>query len=178
VSPPKKKRGRETTGDMVRSLGLVMVVVVALWFFAQPPDSDARAIRVIDPAPQVQVWTSSVKDAPVPRGLPDGWRATAAYYDPDPDRLRLAQVTPDGEYAEFAASTGPASEVVPELTGPAASRGPVDVDGVDWESYAQEDGSLSLVRTFGEVTVVVGTLRATASMKELAVLAGSVTTAG
>ena len=35
---------------MVRSLGLVMLIVVPIWFLAQPPDSDEQAIRVVDPS--------------------------------------------------------------------------------------------------------------------------------
>jgi hypothetical protein len=179
AQPPesaKNKRGRETTGDMVRSLGLVLLVVVMVWFFGQAPDSDEkRGVRVIDPAPRAELWTSAVPGAPVPAGLPQGWRPTAAYFDRDPERLRIAHVTPDGAYAEFAASTGPAAEFVPQVAGTDAATDEVEVDGEPWALHVQEDGSRSLVRAFGGVTVVVGTLRATASLEELTTLAASVT---
>ena len=180
VTPPapesgKKKRGRESAGDMIRSLGVVLLIVVAVWFFAQPPDSDEkRGVRVVDPAPQVQQWTSAVPGAPAPRALPEGWRTNHAYYDPDPDRLRIGNVTPRDTYAEFAASTAPAEDYVPEITGAKAKSETIDVDGEPWDLWVQGDGSRSLVREFGGVTVVVGTLRATASLDELTVLAGSV----
>lgn len=171
----KKKRGREAASDMIRSLGLLMIVVVAVWFFAQPPESDEKAgVREIDPAPQAQQWTTAVPGAPLPEDLPDGWRPTAAYYDPAPDRLRIPHVTPSDTYAEFAASTAPAQEFVPEITGADGSTETVDVDGEPWELWVQDDGSRSLVRAFDDVTVVVGTLRATASLEDLTTFAGSV----
>lgn len=181
TAPPsgKKKRGRESAGDMIRSLGIVLIIVVAVWFFAQPPKSDEKAgVREIDPAPQAQQWTTAVPGAPVPQDLPEGWRPTAAYYDPAPDRLRIPHVTPSGTYAEFAASTAPAQEFVPEITGAQGSTETVEVDGEPWELWVQDDGSRSLVRAFGDVVVVVGTLRATASLDELTTFADGVATSG
>ena len=170
----KRKRGRETAADMIRSLGVVLVIVVALWFLAQPPDSDEASIRVVDPAPDVAAWTSAVPGAPVPTGLPEQWRPTSSRYERGPDRISIGNVTPSDQYAEFAASTGDAAECVADLTGRAPRTGTVDVDGVPWDAYTETDGSLSLVRAFGDVTVVVGTLRATASAEELSVLAAAV----
>lgn len=159
---------------MIRSLGVVMVLVLALWFFAQPPSSDEAAIRPVDPAADVAAWTSAVPGAPALAPLPGGWRPTSSRLERGPESLRIGHVTPADQYAEFAASTGPAEEVVAELTGQAPRTGTVDVAGVAWESYEQADGSISLVRAFDGVTVVVGTLRSTASIEELSVLAGVV----
>lgn len=179
-APPetaKQKRGRETAGDMIRSLGLVMLVVVAVWFLAKPPASDERrGVRVIDPAPQTQSWTTAVPGAPVVGELPEGWRPTVAAYDPAPDRLRVGHVTPEGRYAEFAASTQTRDDFLPEITGAQGSSDTVEVDGEQWELHVEDEVSRSLVRTFDGVTVVVGTLRATASLDELTVLAASVST--
>jgi hypothetical protein len=77
----KRRHGRETAADMIRSLGLVMVLVLVLWFFAQPPGSDEASIRVVDPAPDVAAWTAAVAGAPVPVGLPPAWRPTSSRYE-------------------------------------------------------------------------------------------------
>ena len=174
--PPsgKRKRGRETAADMIRSLGVVLVIVIALWFLAQPPDSDEAAIRVVDPAPDVAAWTSAVPGAPVPTGLPEQWRPTSSRYERGPDRLSIGHVTPSDQYAEFAAGSRVGPEFVADLTGKAPRTGTVDVEGVPWDVHTAADGSMSLVRAFGDVTVVVGTLRATASAEELSVLATAV----
>jgi hypothetical protein len=170
--PAKKKRGRESAGDMFRSLGVVMVLVLLMWFLAQPPDSDEQELRTVDPSPDVAAFTADVPAAPVPTGLPASWRSTSSTLGAG--SLRIGWVTPDGEYAEYAASTQPAEELLPDVTGAKAERvEPLQVDGQSWEQYREADGSVSLVRAYGPALVVVGTRRGTADVAELEVLAGS-----
>ena len=172
---PKKKRGRETAIDMVRSLGLCMLVVVPIWYLAQPPDSAEQRVRTVDQAPEVQAWEAGVERAPVPESLPQDWQPTVAQGVPQPTGLRLGWNTPSGGYAEFSATTGPAGPFVEVTTGAKEPSGTVDVDGTAWQRYEEpDDGSVSLVRTTGDVTVVVGTSRSSATDDELQTLAESV----
>ena len=174
-APAKKKRGRETAGDMLRSLAVVMVLVVMMWFLAQPPDDDEQALRTVDPAGDVAAFTADVPEAPVPTGLPEQWRSTSSTLEAG--GLRIGYVTPEGEYAEYAASTRPAEEFLPAITGEKASQGePLQVAGESWEQYRESDGSVSLVRSYGSASVVVGSTRATADLAELRVLAESLRT--
>lgn len=177
VQPPKKsKRGRETALDMVRSLGLVVLVIVPVWFLAQPPESDEAELREVDPTSAITSFSRDVPAAPVPGELPEGWRATSADYSGAPAGLRVGWVTPEQEYAEYAAATGDPDEVVRELVGPDAERlEPLTLDGATWEQHREADGSLSFSRSYDAVTVVVGTLRATADRDELVVLLRSLT---
>ena len=173
----KKKRGRETAGDMVRSLGLVMAGVVVVFFFAQPPDSDTERIRPVDAAGDIRAFRADAPAAAAPGGLPDRWVSTVSSLTGEPRALRIGYNTPTGAYAEYAASSAPSAQVVEDLTGRGERLDPVDVGGATWEQYRDGDGSLSLVRAYGAVTVVVGTLRATAPLSELRVLAGSLSVA-
>ena len=173
----KKKRGRETAGDMVRSLGLVMAGVVVVFFFAQPPDSDTERIRPVDATGDIRAFRADAPATAAPGGLPDRWVSTVSSLTGEPRALRIGYNTPTGAYAEYAASTAPAAQVVEDLTGRGERLDPVDVGGATWEQYRDGDGSLSLVRAYGAVTVVVGTLRATAPLSELRVLAGSLSVA-
>ena len=168
-----KKRGRETAADMLRSLAVVLVLVVLMWFLAQPPDSDEQPIRVVDPTADVAAFGATVPAAPVPTGLPETWRPTSSTLLSDPDALRIGYVTAEGEYAEYAASTAPAQEFLPDITGKGEQLAPREVAGQTWERYEAADGSVSLVREYGSVLVVVGTTRATAELAELEVLAAS-----
>lgn len=171
-APVAKKRGRETAGDMLRSLAVVLVLVVGMWFLAQPPDSDEQEVRVVDPAPDITAFTADVPSAPVPAGLPDAWRATSSTVTPD--ALRIGYVTPQRQYAEYAASTAAPAEFVRDTAGARARRiEPREVAGQTWEQYREPDGSLSLVRSDGPVVLVVGSRRASATLAELEVLAGS-----
>ena len=177
AATPKKKRGRETALDMVRSLAVVFALVVPIWFLAQAPDSDEAEIRVVDPAQAVAAFAADVPSAPVPGSLPSGWRATSSTYEGAAGTLRVGWVTPEGQYAEYAASTGPREEFLEQIAGDDVERlEPVLVDGRPWQQLRQEDGSLSLTRSFGDATVVVGSQRATAGLAELEVLLGSLAT--
>ena len=173
-APPQRKHGRETAADMLRSLALIMLLVVPMWFLAQPPDSDEQRVRVVDPAGDVAAFRAEVPQAPVPPALPEEWQPTSSTLQVDPDALRIGYVTPDGEYAEYAASTDERPELLAELTGEkAAQLDPVQVDGASWQQYRDGDGSLSLVRSYGPAVVVVGSLRSTAQLAELQALAAS-----
>jgi hypothetical protein len=169
-----KKRGREGALDMVRSLGLCLLLVVPIWFLAQPPKEAEQRVRVVDQAPEIAAWQASADPAPTPRGVPADWQATVAQGVRSPVGLRLGWVTAPDRYVEFAASSGASGSYVEELTGVAQPDGTVDVDGTPWQRYVEPDGSVSLVRTGGGATVVVGTLRSTATEDELMALARSV----
>lgn len=173
---PKKKRGRETAADMVRSLGLVVLVIIPVWFFAKAPPGDEAAIRVVDPTGPISAFATDVPQAPVPQGLPERWRATSATYSGANRTLRVGYVTPEEQYAEYTASTGSRQDFVEAAVGEGAEPAePVLVDGVEWEQRVEADGSRSFFSSYGPVTVVVGTTRATASLEELRVLLGSLT---
>jgi hypothetical protein len=161
---------------MIRSLGLVLLVVVPIWFLAQPPASDEAELRVVDPTADIRAFADEVPQAPVPGVLSERWRATSSTYLAGQQSLRVGYVTPDEQYAEYAASTAPAQEFLETVVGEDAERlAPVRIDGTSWDRYRDEDGSLSLARSYGGVTVVVGTHRATAQPAELEVLLRSLT---
>jgi hypothetical protein len=172
----KRKRGRETATDMVRSLGLVFLVVVPIWFFAQAPDSDEAELREVDPSGSVAAFAADVPDVPVPGRLPAGWRATVSSYSGQDTALRVGWVTPQEQYAEYSASQAERADFLEQAVGEQVEQlPPVTVDGVPWEQVREPDGSLSLTRSYGPTTVVVGTKRATATLAELEVLLRALT---
>lgn len=171
----KEKRSRQSAGDMVRSLGLVLLLVGVVFFFAQPPHSDAKKIRVVDPTSDVKAFADAAPDGALPRTMPAGWRATVSSFDPDTQQLRIGWVTPAGSYAEYAAAVHAAPVFVGDITDRASRAGTVDIGGTSWQEY-RKDKAISLVRDFGTSTVVLGTVRDTASLDELRVLALGLTT--
>ena len=173
----KRKRGRETAGDMLRSMALVLGLVIMVWFFARPPASDERQVRPVDPASDITAFRAKEPAVAVPGAVPGSWVTTVSTLAGDPRSLRIGYVTPDERYLEYAATTAPRADAVSEFTGDARRLTQVDIDGVAWEQYREADGSLSLVRAYGPVTVVVGTRRATATLTELQALARSLSVA-
>jgi len=165
----KRQRGRESVGDMVRSLGLVMLIVVPIWFFAQPPDSDEQSLRVVDPSQDIGLLQRASPGVPVPGALPEGWRTTSSTLDPQD--LRIGYVTPSGEYAEYAASARP--EFLTEITGGGEEVGTLPVGGQSWRQYDDGDEHTTLVRDAGGRTVAVGGVRETTTLAELEALAAA-----
>lgn len=171
-APPKKKRGRETAADMVRSIGLILLIVVPVWFLAQPPDSDVKSVRVVDTAADVASFRQAAPQVPVPGALPADWRATSSTLEPG--SLRIGWVTPTDEFAEYSASTGPADAFLADATGRGSEVGTFVVDGTTWRQFSDADGHTSLVQSVGGGTVVVGGVRETTTLEELRVLAAAV----
>ena len=167
----KQQRGRESAGDMIRSLTLVLGIVVAVFFLAQAPRGDKKALRVVDPSSDVQAFDRATPGGAVPRTMPAGWKTTVSSYEQETGLLRIGWVTPKGEYAEYAAQPSPAGTFLSDITGKAERVGTVDVGGTSWTEYRKDD-AISLVRSYGTTTVVIGTLRDTASLDELRVVAG------
>ena len=172
AAPAKSRRGRETALDMFRSIGLIMLIVIPIWFLAQPPGSDAKKIRVVDPTADIRAYTQAAPGVPVPGALPTGWRATSSTLEPG--ALRIGWVTPAGQYAEYDSSTAPAGQFLPEATGQGRQVGTFRIAGVDWQQYSDGDGHTSLVQQRAGGTVVVGGLRETSTLEELRALAASV----
>jgi hypothetical protein len=169
---PKKKRGRESALDMVRSLGLCLLVVIPIWYLAQPPDEAEQRLRVVDQRPVVEAWRDAVEGAPAPQPPPADWQPTVGTNVPQPAGVRLGWNTPSGGYTEFAASTGARQAFLEDATGGQADGRSVEVDGTAWQRWVDEDdGSVSLVRVEGDVTVVVGTRRSSVPEDELLELA-------
>jgi hypothetical protein len=172
VSPPvpsrKPKRGRENVLDMVRSLAVVFLLVLPLWFFGQSSPSDSKRIRPVDPTEAFQAFVQD-SHGPVPSGKPASWVTNVRAYDGSV--LRVGYVLGD-HYLEYSGAVG--TSFLDAATGKAKQVGTVDVAGTSWQDYRSADGHESLVRTVGRVTVLVGGVRENASLAELKTLAALV----
>jgi hypothetical protein len=161
------KRGRETALDMIRTLGIILVVVLPLWYFGQASNSDKARIRAVDATAALQAFHAETR-APVPT-TPAGWTVTVARGDVG--QVRVGYVIGE-HYTEFIGGSGPT--FLEDITGKATDRGPLSVGGVVWRDYLNAEGKESLVRTVGKVTVVVGGIRENVTQPELRTLAATV----
>jgi hypothetical protein len=166
-TPAKNRRGRETALDMVRSLGVVFLLVLPLWFFGQASPSDGKRIRAVDPTEVLQAFVQDTR-GPVPT-TPASWTVNVARYDGG--TARIGYVLGD-HYTEFAGARG--ASFLEQEAGKGKVVGAVDVGGVTWQDYRANDGHESLLRTVGQVTVLVGGVRGTSTLDELKTLAATV----
>src|SRR5688572_18080600 len=117
-----KQRGRESAGDMIRSLGLVLAIVLVVFLLARTPKSNEQRLRVVDPSGDVRAFSQLAPQVPVPGALP-GWQATVTDYEHEDKVLRVGWVTPKGEYAEYAAAAAPGESFLREFAGDGAQDG-------------------------------------------------------
>lgn len=154
-------RMRQTVGDMVRSLAIVLAVVGVLLLITWRPQPDP--VREVDIAPVLEVARSQ---APFPVLVPvgmDGYRPTSARWEPtqasgDIPAWHVGYVTSQTQYVQVSQAAITADAFIAEQTGSAVLAGQVLIDGVPWQQLASNDG-MSLVRIDGGVaTIVTGTV--------------------
>jgi len=156
-----------STGDMVRSLVVILIPVIAItYFFTRTPDGPT--IRPLDWTP---VLAQAREQAPypvlAPRAVPETWRATKVTWvpqgraylngDPSPRNLwELGFLDADDTYVELVQGDLEARTLVDDKTRDGLPDGTSDVAGETWERRTSEDErTRSLVRTTEGVTAVV-----------------------
>ena len=168
-----KKRGTEVVSDMLRSLALVIVVIVPLWFLL--PHHSSQHVTVIDYSTELS-QARRVADHPVvaPAGLPATWRATSVSStggSGKPIVFHLGYVTPAGEYASVEESDGAVGPYLLSFVGKTPQTlDSVRVGSASWQQVRATNGRLVLVSTATPMTVLV---TGTAKLPELALLAAS-----
>ena len=164
----QKKRGRETTLDMVRTLAVVFAVVIPLWFFGQASPGDSKSIRPVDPTEAYAAFAADTH-GPTLASTPAGWTCNFRGYSED-RVLRVGYVRGDS-YLEVSGAKGTA--FLEEETGKGKPVGTVQVGDTPWQSWENQAGAQSLVLTRDGVTVLVGGTRETATQEDLVAFAAA-----
>jgi hypothetical protein len=173
VAPAKRSRGRESVGDMVRSLSLVLVVVAVVFLLTLRDEPDEKVTR-IDYSEQLQAARHvAAYDVVAPVGLSRQWKATSAGGDTDGGAVtwHIGFVTPDEHYAGVEQSDGPAAAFIDEHVDGAAKAGVVTVAGSPWQRLegGKPEQRALVLRGSGVTTMVTGS----ASFTELRQLASA-----
>jgi hypothetical protein len=166
-----KRRGFETTGDMVRSLLLVLVLVfVVVALNVQPhPDSEVRRFDYSGVLSQAQ--DLAPYDVLAPIALPDSWVPTSARTTRAGAAVtwHVGFVTPDADYAALEQSDGNPTEFVRQLTDGGDRAGSVVIGSATWRRVEGGDPEpRALVLERDAVTTVVAGNAGWAELRELA----------
>jgi hypothetical protein len=170
---PPRPRGRQTVGDMVRSMALVLAVVavVLLLTLRDEPTQEVREIGYSAQLDETRAVASYDVLAPV--GLGSGWKATSARGRSESGDVtwHLGLVTPDGEYAAVEQSDGPRKAFVDDHAAGGEDAGQVVISGGAWQRIegGKPETRALLLRGDGVTTMVAGS----ASWSELTRLARS-----
>lgn len=174
-------RGRGLAMDMVRSLGLVALVLLAWLLFSHPRTPDG--IATVDWRPTVQSAAATARFPVLAPASSWSWQATSSRIEPQPDGTiswRVGFYTPAEDYAALlqrgvfpAQASGSRQEWIDTETRQGQAAGTVQIAGRTWtrlEGDPSPDERRSLLSSEGgTVTVITGT----ADWSELEALAGA-----
>ena len=162
-----RTRRQASTGDLIRSLALILIplVVITVLFTRLPRD---HPVKVVDWRP---VLATAREQSPypvlAPANLPSEWRATNVSWvkagDPSPGGQRsvrnfwqLGLLSPDDVYFEVVQGDLNVGDMVSEQTRMGTADGQSTVNGETWQRrVSPDDRTRSLVRVQPTVTTVV-----------------------
>jgi hypothetical protein len=168
-----RPRGFETAGDMVRSLAVVLVLVLAVLALTVRPHAKSTVHRIDYTEALAQARDRASYDVLAPTGLPRAWRATSARTGRDGSSVtwHLGLVTPYNDYAAVEQSDGDPERFVASFAEKGKRAGRVEIGGAEWRRVDGGDPERHALVLEGEAatTVVAGG----ASWSELRTLAAS-----
>lgn len=152
-------RMRQTVGDMVRSMAVVLAVVAVLMLISWRPEPDP--VRVVDPVP---ITNLAVSRAEFPILIPaiDDLRPTSARWEPtiasgDVPVWHIGYVTPEEQYLQLTQSTVSDPNYLEEQTLTGAMTEILEIEGAQWQLYVSKDESALVNMDNGVTTIVRGT---------------------
>jgi hypothetical protein len=162
-----RSRKPATTGDLVRSLAVILIplVVITVLFTKLPAD---HPVQVVDPQP---VLAEARKESPyavlAPANLPSQWRPTRVtwvrtgepYLNGAPsvrNLWRLGYLSPDDTYVALAQGDLEPDDFISTETRDGVADGESSINGEAWERRVSPDNrTRSLVRRTTLVTTIV-----------------------
>ena len=166
-----KRRGFETTGDMVRSLLLVLVLVFVVVALTVRPHPDSVVHRFDYSGVFDQAREQARYDVLAPIGLPDSWVPTSARTARSGTAVtwHLGFVTPDDDYAALEQSDGSPAAFVRQFSGGGERAGNVVIGSATWRRLEGGDPEpRALVLERDDVTTVVAGSAGWGELRELA----------
>lgn len=159
-APAARGRGRQTVGDMVRSLFVVLVLVFVVVALNAQDDSGEKLQPLDYSGTLAQAQDTAPYDVLAPIGLPDSWVPTSARTGRDGDAVtwHLGLVTPAEHYAAVEQSNGPMTAFVDSFVAGATKSGFVTISGARWQRLdgGQPEDRALVLRGKGVTTMVTG----------------------
>lgn len=148
-------RGNPSLGDIARSVGVVGLIVLALFGIGQ-----LMTLTPDDAAPTIDYRTAvessrTVADFDVlaPPMLPARWRATSVRYETG--SWHLGVLTGDDQYVGLEQVRESPRRVVERFAPGSRAAGSVDIAGQTWSRRTGPDDDSTYVRRDGDMTILV-----------------------
>jgi hypothetical protein len=158
MSTPRSSRGNPSIGDIIRSMAVIAVIILALFFFGKlftsTPESKVETIDYVSVVDQARPVATFPLLAPT--SLPQGWRATSARFQPNGWHLGI--LTDDDDYVGLEQLKASVDRAVDRFAEDSEAGGPAKVAGQTWDVRTGPKGRLTYVRAAdGLTTLVSGT---------------------
>jgi hypothetical protein len=142
-------------GDILRSVGVLGVLILALWGFGQlftnTPD---KAVKPIDYASTVRSARPAAEfELLAPPALPAGWVATSARFTPT--SWHLGVITDDEEYIGLEQAKLDEKRVIDDFAKDSKAAGTVTINGKEWDRRSGPGGDVTYVRSEAGLTTLV-----------------------
>lgn len=152
-------RMRQSVGDMVRSMAVVLAVVGAILLVTWRPDPDP--VRVVDVAPLALIATAQ-SDFPILVPALPQLRPTSVRWQPTPESAErsvwhVGYVTEGDNYLQITQSVADNPTFLAAETDNGAVADLLVINGQDWQYFEAESGNSLLHMSDGVTTVVQGT---------------------
>jgi hypothetical protein len=155
MSSTRSSRGNPSMGDILRSMGVLALVIVAIWgfgkLFTQKPDA---------PTPTVD-YASTVKSARpaadfallAPPTLPAGWKATSVRFEPK--SWHLGVLTTAGDYIGLEQAKISVDRSVDQFAKGSKAAGTAEIGSQTWDVRKGPKGYITYVRREAGLTTLV-----------------------
>jgi hypothetical protein len=155
MSSPRPTRGNPSMGDILRTTGVIGLILLGLYgfgrFFTQEPDSPVKAIDYAAVVEQARPAADFALLAP--KALPAGWQATSARFEPG--SWHLGVLTDDQEYIGLEQLGADVDRAVDRFAQGSRAAGTADVGGETWTVRRGPQDRLTYVRRDGGLTTLV-----------------------
>lgn len=151
--PPRSSRGNPALGDILRSVGVLGLIIVALFGIGQimtiTPDEPVREVDFLTGAAGVEARTGFVPL--VPAEAPG--RATSARVEPT--SWSVGFVVEGDHFIGHVQSRDRLDLVLREVAPESEPTGDVEIDGRPWRIHTEPDGDLTYTSEIESLTVAV-----------------------
>lgn len=166
MSSTTSSRGNPSMGDILRSVAVIGVIILALWAFGKlftvTPDSPVRTVD----------WQTTVEQARpaadfalvAPTALPAGWKATSVRYRPA--SWHLGVLTDDQDYVGLEQVKLGTQATVERFAEGSTASGEATIAGESWSVRKGPQDRLTFVRREGGLTTLVNGTAPRAEMED------------
>ncbi|AXT85777.1 hypothetical protein C6I20_11650 [Aeromicrobium sp. A1-2] len=155
ASSPRSSRGNPSMGDIIRSVVVIALIVMAVWgigkFFTRTPDSPVTAVDYATIVGQARPAADFALLAP--SSLPEGWIANSARYEPN--SWHLGVLTDTDAYIGLEQVKISVDRAVDRFADGSKRVGDAVIAGEDWTVRSGPQDRWTFVRREDGITILL-----------------------